>query len=263
MKLQELQELFTNDVTISEGPHSEFLLQNVRNTKGVNAQNRLDVYRSNIVGLHLNVLDDIFPVVGNVLGQRYWHYLLGEGIKYYCSPSFDLNRYGEFVPRLLEEACSGRKELAEFAYLSNLAQLELAVHRLQFCKNDPAFDWNAFQKLSPQQQSSARLVTSASLALFISAYPVDALWYGHQEGLPQRDFDEMGDEVICCIYRDDQFKVTLERLSGVRAQLLERLVSGTCLDELQAGDICEPDELTDMLFSLIDRGWIIGFDEVG
>ncbi len=262
MKLSELQELFTNDVIKSDGAHPEYLLKNVRDTRGVDARTRLDVYRSNIVGLHLNVLDDTFPVIVKVLGERYWHHILGAGIESYSSSTFNLNIYGSFVPELLEKACSERPELADFTYLSDLAKLELAIHQTQFCKNDPSFNWDTFQNLGPSAQSSAKLVTSASLSLFSSASPVDALWYSHQEDLAEQTFSDAADNITSCIYRDNQFKVTLERLSGSALLLLERLVAGASLDELQAENICEPDELIRMIFSLINRGWIVSFKEV-
>lgn len=261
MRLQELQELFTNNSVAGSGSHSGELIDKVRKTRGISAERRLDVYRSNVTGLHLKTLDDTFPVTANVLGEQYWHFLLQNEIPSYSSINADLNSYGKFVPALLDQACSQRDELSDFAYLGDLARLEYIVFKTQLRCDDGSFDWGAFGNLTPEQQSSVRLVTSSSLTLFNSDYPVDALWFNHQDTVSEQEFDDAPDGIYCCIYRDDQFKISLERLSLSVADIMKRVLDGETLQELQSDDTIPPDELIKLLFSWIHRGWIVDFKE--
>ncbi len=261
MRLQDLQELFTNNSIASAGEHSEGLIQNVRLTRGISAERRLDVYRSNVTGLHLKTLDDTFPVIVRVLGEQYWHHLLQSEIETYSSTGADLNSYGKFVPPFLKKACEQRDELSDFAYLSDLAELEYLIFQTQFAADDKVFDWDSFGKLPPEGQAAAQLVSSSSLTLFYSDYPVDALWYSHQENMPEQYFGDAPEGVYCCIYRDDQYKISVERIPHVAAHVIKKVESGASLAELQMDDNYEPDELIKLLFSWIHRGWITGYKE--
>ena len=259
MKLHELQALFTDDVTASHGDHPDALVRNVRETRGVGAVARLDIYRSNVVGIHLKALDDTFPVVSAVLGVRYWHQLLQAEIMNYASANYDLNSYGVFVPKLLESVCTTHEELFDFPYLSDLAKLEVLAREVMLRKDNPSFNWDRYQELSPEAQSTAQLVVNSTLSLFRSDYPVDALWYAHQDTLPEKSFDDAPEGIVCCLYRDDQFRVSLERLSPLEVQLLEQLIAGTSLEKLQADESFEVEALIQTLFAWIGRGWVVDF----
>ncbi|MDE0153252.1 MAG: DNA-binding domain-containing protein [Gammaproteobacteria bacterium] len=252
MNLAELQTKMLEAVTQtgSADPGLDSLIPPAR---GIRSEMRLDAYRSNIRGAHLEALDAAYPVTREVLGLRYWRQLLAQEIPAFGSQSPDLHEYGDFLPELLSRVQESRKELADFGYLSELAQLEWQVHLARFKAPDPDFDWVAFQALESDQQMRVQFTLSHALHLMWFSQPVDALWHSHQENdlvLPPQS------PVTCCIHRQKSFDVAVTRLSNSEQELLEALGEGQCLEALPAGD---SQATVQTLFDWIQIGWISGF----
>lgn len=252
MNLAELQSRMLEAVTRpgSANPELDSLIPTAR---GIHPKKRLEAYRTNVRGAHLEALDAAYPVTREVLGPRYWRQLLAQEIRAFGSRSPDLHEYGDFLPELLGQAQESRKELADFGYLGELAQLEWQVHVAQFKALDPDFDWAAFQALDSGRQMRARFTLSHALHLMRLSQPVDALWHSHQENgviLPPQS------PVTCCVHRQKLFDVTVTRLSDSEQKLLEALSEDQCLEALPAGD----SQVTiRTLFNWIRCGWISGF----
>jgi len=252
MNLAELQTKMLEAVTQagSADPGLDSLIPPAR---GIRPEMRLDAYRSNIRGAHLEALDTAYPVTREVLGPRYWRQLLAREIPAFGSRSPDLHEYGDFLPELLSRAQESRKELADLGYLSELAQLEWQVHLARFEAPDPDFDWVAFQALESDQQMRVQFTLSHALHLMQFSQPVDALWHSHQENgqvLPPQS------PVTCCVHRQKSFDVTIIRLSDSEQELLTALGEGRCLEALPAGD---SQTTVQTLFDWIQIGWISGF----
>lgn len=252
MNLAKLQTKMLEAVT-QTGSADPGLDSLIHPARGIRPEMRLDAYRSNIRGAHLEALDAAYPVTREILGPRYWRQLLAQEIPAFGSRSPDLHEYGDFLPELLDRAQKSCKELANFGYLSELAQLEWQIHSARFEAPDPDFDWVAFQALESDQQMRVQFTLSHALHLMRFSQPVDALWHSHQEnGLvfpPQSP-------VTCCIHRQKSFDVTVTRLSDSEHKLLEALGEGQCLEALPAGD---SQATVQALFDWIQIGWISGF----
>lgn len=252
MNLAELQAKMLEAVTREEDvdPGLDTLIPPAR---GIHSETRLNAYRTNVRGAHLEALDAAYPVTREVLGPRYWRQLLIQEIPAFGSQSPDLHEYGDFLPKLLDRVQKSRQELADFDYLNELAQLEWQVHLAQFKAPDPDFDWVAFQSLEPDRQMQARFTPSHALHLMRFSQPVDALWHSHQENglvLPPQS------PVTCCVHRQKLSDVTVTRLSDNERKLLEALGEGQCLEALPASDL---QATVQTLFGWIQRGWISGF----
>lgn len=241
-------------VTRTEGadPGLDSLIPPVR---GIHPKVRLDAYRSNIRGAHLEALDAAYPVTREVLGPRYWRQLLAQEIPTFGSHSPDLHEYGDFLPELLDRVQEDRGELADFGYLGELAQLEWQVHLAQFKAPDPDFDWTAFRALESDRQMQVRFTLSHALHLMRFSQPVDALWHSHQESGPVLPPQS---PVSCCAHREESFGVTVTRLSDSEWKLLDALSKNRCLEDLPAGD---SQAAIRTLFGWIQRGWICGFSQ--
>ena len=254
MNLAELQAKMLEAVTRA-GDADPGLNSLIPPARGIRPETRLDAYRTNIRGAHLEALDAAYPVTREVLGPRYWRQLLVQEIPAFGSQSPDLHEYGAFLPELLSRAQAGRRELADFGYLGELAQLEWQVHLAQFKASDPDFDWAAFQALGPDRQMRVRFTLSHALHRMRFSQPVDALWHSHQaDGLdlpPQSP-------VACCVHRKESFGVTIARLSEEEWDLLEALSEDQCLENLPAGD---SQATVRTLHDWIRCGWISGFRE--
>lgn len=252
MNLAQLQALMLETVTRA-GPADSRLAALIRPARGIPPEDRLDAYRTNVRGAHLNALHDAYPVAREVLGERYWQQLLVQEIPAFGSAAADLHQYGGFVPELLAHAQQTHAELAEFGYLHELAQLEWALHRTLAMAEEPAFDWAAFQTLDPARRASLRFVLSGTLREMHFVHPVDALWHAHRgsaEPLPPQS------PVACCVHRQGAFEASVTRLSECDRQLLKALRTQTPCEALPAED---PQALLQTLHDWIGRGWIAGF----
>jgi hypothetical protein len=258
--LDELQEAFVLDVTRRTDGNAA-LAGKVSFAAGVHAEIRLDIYRDNVIGAHRGALDVAFPVVREVLGDRYWEQLLIAEIPTYGTRSPDLHSYGAFMPELLTTLIHERKELSNYRYLAELARLEWIVHETQFCADEPVFDWLAFKAISPASQGNLILVTSKTLTLFDSEYAVDGVWHAHQltESYP---LPPAPDGIQCCISRGRAFDVRVARVSAQEATMLKAIQRGSSLDELRAGTECETDVIVQQLFAWIKHGYVVGFSGI-
>lgn len=262
MKLADLQAEMFSAATARE-PVSAVVKQLVGNSDAASVEERINAYRANVDGAHLNALDQAFPVVREVLGVRYWQHLLSEEIHTVVSTAADLHAYGAFVPGLLRAAQSRRPELADMPYLADLATLEWRVHCARFAADGPGFDWQAFTALPAASQSRACFQLSPALSLYRPEYPVDEIWHTHQAAaIPTADCPW---PAVCCIHRSGRFDVSVTRLSADSADILAALAGGASLD-LLANMSSETETMIHTLYQCIQRGWIVGFrcaDAVG
>ena len=252
MNLAELQTKMLEAVTRT-GSADPGLDSLILPTRGIRPEMRLDAYRINIRGAHLEALDAAYPVTREVLGPRYWRQLLAREIPAFGSRSPDLHEYGDFLPELLGRVQKNRKELADFGYLSELAQLEWQVHLTRFKAPDPDFDWVAFQALESGQQMQVWFTLSHALHLMRFSQPVDALWHSHQENglvLPPQS------PVTCCVHRQKSFDVAVTRVSASERGLLEARGEGQCLEALSTDN---SQATVQTLFDWIQLGLISGF----
>ena len=253
MKLAAIQATLVSAAIGRDAPNAA-LFASVRAHRNASADERLDAYRANIKGAHLQALDQAYPVLREVLGPRYWRQLLEAKLPVYASSSPDLNAYGDFMPELLREAQRQRPELRDLPYLEALATLEWQVHRARFAADDAVFDWDAFAKLPEDVQASARLLRSNALALLQLDYPVDAIWISHN-GLDAGEDDDAGDS-YCCVHRAGRFDVGLTRLDREEFEMLRSLDTTPIGELVGAGT----DALAQQIFAWIQHGWITGFE---
>jgi hypothetical protein len=235
------------------------LLNTIQARGDISVDERIKAYRANVRGAHLNALDQVFQVIREVLGARYWRQLLEEEIEAFASTSPDLHTYGEFVPSLLQTAQESRPELKDFPYLRDLATLEWHAHCARFALDDPQFNWKAFSALDPDLQSRVILRPGRALKVFHSRYPVDIIWHAHQATAAAAP--ESGLPAPICIHRVNRFDVTVTRLSLENANLLEAIANGISLDELYDQEkLRQSEAIVRQLYDWIQRGWIVAFE---
>ena len=252
MNLAQLQTAMLEAVTRAKATDAR-LSPLILPVRGIDPEIRLDAYRTNVKGAHLEALDVAYPVTREVLGPRYWRQLLVQEIPTFGSRSPDLHQYGDFLPELLAQVQKSRKELADFSYLGELARLEWQVHLTQFKAPDQDFDWTAFQALDLDHQMQVCFTLSHTLHMMQFSQPVDALWHSHQEN-PQ-DLPPQS-PVTCCVHRKKPFDVMVVRLSDSEQELLEALRAGQCLEALSTDG---SQTTTQTLHDWIRCGWITGF----
>ena len=252
MKLAAIQAAFVSAAT-GRNEFETALLGSVRAQGNASASERLNAYRANVKGAHLQALDQAYPVLREVLGPRYWRQLLERELPVYASPSSDLNAYGDFMPELLRRARSERPELRELSYLDALATLEWHVHRARFAADDTAFDWDTFANLPGDVQASARFLRSKALAVVQLDYPVDQIWRSHNN--LETVEDGKAERTYCCVHRTGRFDVGVTRLDRKEFEMLQS-ASTIPIGGLTGADT---EALAQQIVAWIRRGWITGF----
>lgn len=238
---------------------SDPLLNSIQARGSICANDRIAAYCANVSGAHLNALDQVYPVIREVLGARYWRQLLHEEIEAFASTTADLHAYGEFIPEMLQAAQQRRPELQAFPYLGELATLEWHVHCIRFTSDASHFDWKAFAALRSDLQSLATLTLSSALRVFRPGYPVDVIWHAHQAA--GETAPESGPAAACCIHRVNRFDITVTRLSHANASLLMAIDSGSNLGTLaQDAGLTQSEAIIRQLYEWIQRRWIVDFE---
>lgn len=257
MSLAALQSALVAAVTTRHDPDPD-MLRVVRAVEPVPSRERVEAYRANVRGAHLQALDQAYPITREVLGPRYWRQLLDSELTVFASASPDLNSYGDFLPKFLGKAQRCRPELAELPYLEELALLEWVVHCARFAADDPEFDWDGFIGLPEDVRARSRLVLSKALAIQSLKYPVDEIWRAHSTAA-NAVHDDTG-TITCCVHRDGRFDIAVSRIDLDDFVLLGAM-AGDSIGELRYGNREEEaTALASRIFEWIRRRWIVGFE---
>lgn len=139
---------------------------------------RLQVYRNNTFSSLTAALKDSFPVVCQLVDERFFGYATQEYIRANPPHAPRLAEYGGDFSAFL----AGFEPVRHLAYLPDVARLEWAVnaayHAADAAKLDPA-------RIAAVAQDRYPLLTFAahpSVQLFASEFPVDRIWQAHQPG---------------------------------------------------------------------------------
>ena len=211
-------------------------------------QARLDIYRNNVSGSCLKVMEQIYSVCKRVLGETiFLRSARGYGLTY-PSRCNDLNTYGDQFAEFLDLLCQQESALRAFAFVPDLARLEWATHRAYDSPRDPVFDYHALQQVPTDQYQKIVFLLSASLVPLTSAYSIFTTWQKSTAGLPNRRTQYL------CVYRRGQ-RPMVAVIDKADYQLLKQIAAGSTLAELSA---MFP-SLDALLAKLIQKQWVCGF----
>lgn len=141
------------------------------------ALGRLNVYRNNVFGNFDSVVESIFEVTKKKLGAKKFAEILKKYHEKYPSKSGNLENYGDEFPQLLKKY--------KPAFLHDLSQLELKLHRAYFAKNVADFDVKKFQKLPQEKFFELKFFLHPSCFLFSSKFPIYSIWKGKKATKPE------------------------------------------------------------------------------
>ncbi len=170
MRLAELQRLFVAQLTDSDVPADRTWLEQL-------ARDRTQVYRGNMIGAQISALEAVFPILGKILGSACLGAILHDFASQHPYLQRDLSGIGQAFPEWLGDLQRTRPELADFAYLADLARLELAHDQAQLAPDSRYFDFAGFQRALAEKGAEAIVLLAApSLRLLSLRWPVDKLW---------------------------------------------------------------------------------------
>ncbi|HUL08788.1 MAG TPA: DNA-binding domain-containing protein [Candidatus Acidoferrum sp.] len=145
---------------------------------GIAFDGRLQVYRNNTFSSLTAALKDSFPVVCQLVDERFFGYAVQEYIRT-CPPR---------APRLAEygadfaDFLTGFEPVRHLAYLPDVARLEWAVNTAYHATDAPTLDPARIAAVPQERYPLLTFTPHPAVQLFESEFPVDRIWQAHQPG---------------------------------------------------------------------------------
>lgn len=145
---------------------------------GIAFEGRLQVYRNNTFSSLTAALKDSFPVVCQLVDERFFGYAAQEYIRKHPPRAPRLAEYGGDFADFL----AGFEPVGHLLYLPDVARLEWAVNAAYHAADSPTLDSARIAAVPQERYPLLRFVAHPSVRLVASAYPIDRIWRAHQPG---------------------------------------------------------------------------------
>lgn len=142
-------------------------------SKGLNATQRLQVYRNNIQFLMTDALKGVFDVIEKLVGDAFFKQLCRDYISAHPSRSGDLHLFGEHMAEFIKSY----KATDSLPYLADIARFEWAYHEVfhdASCK--PRDIFQKIATIAPEQHPHITFSINPASRLLSSNYPVYDIW---------------------------------------------------------------------------------------
>jgi len=140
----------------------------------IEALERLNIYRNNVLGNFESILSSIFIVTKKIIGDKKFDELTQKFCQKFPSKSGDLNEFGTEFPQFIKSC--------EPKYLKDLAQLELFYHQSYFAaKPKKEFDLDKFKKIKAEDFSKIIFTLNPSCILLASKFAIFSIWQKEQK----------------------------------------------------------------------------------
>jgi hypothetical protein len=174
LPLRDLQDAMTASVLRSADAPLAALVR----ADGIAFDGRLQVYRNNAFSSLTTALKDSFPVVCQLVDERFFGYAAQEYIRTRPPRAPRLAEYGEDFPDFL----AGFEPVRHLAYLPDVARLEWAVNLAYHAPDAPTLDPARIAAVPQDRYPQLAFAAHPSVRLFASDFPVDRIWQAHQPG---------------------------------------------------------------------------------
>jgi hypothetical protein len=168
--LLEVQSLFLHD--LGGGCLGDSLAPYVV-ADGLDARQRMSIYRDTSVTTLVNDLRLTFPAVRQLVGEEFFEGAARGFIERELPRSAWLDEYGGGFVAFL----AGLASAASVPYLADVAALEWGVSRALHAPEATAIDPSDLAAVSAAQTASLRLVAHPALALVRTDSPADVIWH--------------------------------------------------------------------------------------
>jgi hypothetical protein len=253
--LLELQTAFTR--ALIERDESALLADWIVAGRGLDALERIAVYRNNVFSNYRSTLRDVYPVVLSLVGEAFFNRAADTYTTNCPSHSGDLNDFGGKFGDFL----AGWSPAASLPYLPEVARLEWAVERVFHAAEHSPLDLTALAAVSQEALPALRFELHPASRIVCSPYPIMRIWRVNQagyEGDQSVNLDAGGDAVLV-IRRDAS--VELEPLSPGASTLLQALAADLTVAQAHARALeADPElDLTALLQHHVLSGTLVAF----
>jgi len=255
--LLELQKEFVQAV-FSDGVAAQF--SRLLHVDQLAGEERLAVYRNNVLHNLTDALRDVYPVVLRLTGEDWFGQAARTHIHRHPSRSGDLNDYGrEFADYLagLEVV------IHDLPYLPDTARLEWQVHEAFHAADAGPLDLERLARVPADAYALLCFHLHPSCRLLQSDYPVQRIWRVNQPGYTGEEtvnLQEGGAAML--VFRDADYTIGVEALDATAFRFIAGLKRGLSLSAI-ADALPEAADIGTLLQRLVARGIVVDFSEEG
>ena len=199
---------------------------------GLDAAERIDIYRNNLREGFIQALGLGFPVIERLVGTDYFRQLVLEFQRAHPSRAGNFQRIGLPFAAFLRE----RFAATEYTYLSDVAALEWAHEEVLIAADAEPIAVDALRAIDPADYEHLRFELHPACKLVQSAYPIIRIWRANQPDATAGeviDLSEGSENVLVLRTPGD---IEFHRLPAGDFAALETFARGLALGEaLEAG----------------------------
>jgi hypothetical protein len=150
--------------------HSELYEHILEN--GFSVDERIDIYRNNVISSLKSVLSNKYPVVKNILGLKFFSQIAVYFINKYPPKTSSLIYWAEDFPSFTNDF----KPLEEYPYIYDIAQLELLSYQTYYAREDEILLAADLQSIDPSNFDNLSLVLRDTTQVLSLDYEIYNLW---------------------------------------------------------------------------------------
>lgn len=215
------------------------------------------IYRNNYCGNLQDALAGAYPIVEQIVGEKFFRMMTRHYVNQHPSRSGNLHRYGAGMAAFIAVFPPAQG----LPYLSDVADLEWACHCAYFAEDAAALDIVALSQVPEAAYPDLMLGVHPACGIVRSQYPIAAIWRAHQPGAP-REFHINLDSGPCIalVSRKDNL-VQVSELNEAELAWFDRLRAGLPLGPATDTTLAQFPEfdLQAALVTLVSRNVITGF----
>ena len=157
----------------------------------------------------------------------------------------------------MKKFISKHAELTDFQYLADLANLELAIDRSCYAKDDPEFSFEQVTSFDTNIQHEVYFKLSNSLFVIRTYYPVYEIWHGNENEDNCKIVDDICNDQFICVVREN-YKPVIYKIDETCWWLLDKLLMNYSLTTIVETSISENIDININLLipELIQKKWI-------
>lgn len=228
------------------------LKQQLTNTQQLSASEQLTIYTRGIHDGLINAMSQIYPVCEKLVGPRFFYSMAKQYILSFPSTAPDLAKYGDSFSEFIDSY-----QAADITpYLSHIAKLEWAYHRVFHAKDEPEFKIDEIYNFTVEKITECIFSLPDSHYFIESKYPLDKIWEINQLNSEKNLNIDISDRYFF-IFRQG-FSIHINELSRNEFLFLRAINKHKTFIEIFEQFSSEFDP-SSMLIRCLQRGWINRF----
>ncbi|MBI1327300.1 MAG: hypothetical protein GC136_06615 [Alphaproteobacteria bacterium] len=226
MRLSEFQDSFKHTMLEPDHLDNDVLRNAFRQDHGICLENRMKVYRNNVVRSLIDAAMAALPMTEKLVGREFLEQAMRAFVVNNLPSQGNLNLYGMEFPDFVQ-AYEPAKHLP---YLQDFTRLEWLWEAAYYAPDDLPLDPAELMNIAEEDMPNLQFSFRKSLALLDSEYPLDEI-VDFCRAEDQKNLQQLSDRGCkLMIYRPD-LKVELRRLDDAEYLFLATIQNGQTIHE--------------------------------